>query len=479
MAQLRDLLVNGASRFLGEVNFNDEANFNEAATFNKTALFNSTSTFKDTLTILKSGADIEGTSAASPSMIIGSATGTHLAFDDNEIMAKTAAGTPGTLHININGGQVRFGCNVEPGSNGTANLGASGNKWKTVYANTFDGNATNASQAVLLALHNGITSTTTRSIAESTWQGGVTGFKYVWGQAWKDTSISTDTGDLQLGLRPSIYNSTGTELCIMIDGDYYSFGRKVAHSGNSSFGAWTGGTSAGPILNLSLGGTTISAPAVPAASGSASGIVTTGTQTFAGAKTFSSAPTLSSGFIWPAPANISTSATANGQEWSLDLLGSGSTGYTGTYFHVWSSKLGASILACYTDNRKVKAFVDMEVGSNLSVGGSATTAGGITAGGTIKSTCSGPAFLADVTAGNWAYQRLRSGGNDTYMWDIAMRSNDLDGALQFRPSGADGGRMYITRSGNVSIGGTELAISVNKVNLKYVAATESLDFIFN
>jgi hypothetical protein len=71
MAQLRDLLVNGASRFLGVVNFNDEANFNEAATFNKTALFNSTSTFKDTLTIFKSGADVDGTTAASPSLIIG------------------------------------------------------------------------------------------------------------------------------------------------------------------------------------------------------------------------------------------------------------------------------------------------------------------------------------------------------------------------------------------------------------------------
>lgn len=478
MAQLRDLLVNGASRFLGVVNFNDEANFNEAATFNKTALFNSTSTFKDTLTIFKSGADVDGTTTAQPSLIIGQATGTHLAIDDNEIMAKTAANTPGTLHFNINGGQVRFGCNIEPGNNGMADIGASGNRWKTIYANTFDGNATNASWADLLAIHNSITSTTTRTATRSTWQGGVTGFKYVWGQAWKDTSISSDSGDLQLGLRPSIYNAAGTELCMMIDGDYYSFGHKVAHANNSSFGAWTGGTSAGPVLNLSLGGTTLSAPAIPAASGSASGIVTTGTQTFAGAKTFSSAPTLSSGFIWPAPANISTSATENGQEWSIDLLGAGTNTYTGTYFHVWSGKLGASILACYTDDRKVKAFANMEVGSNLSVGGSAATAGGITAGGTIKSTYAGPAFFADVTAGNWAYHRLRS-GNDTYMWDIAIKSNDLDGALQFRPSGAEGGRMYITRGGNVSIGGTELAIGVNKVNLKYVAATESLDFIFN
>ena len=36
MAQLRDLLVNGASRFLGVVNFNDEAIFNEGVTLNET-----------------------------------------------------------------------------------------------------------------------------------------------------------------------------------------------------------------------------------------------------------------------------------------------------------------------------------------------------------------------------------------------------------------------------------------------------------
>jgi hypothetical protein len=175
MAQLRDLLVNGASRFLGAVNFND------ATTFNNTALFNSTSTFKDTLTIAKSGADVEGTAAAAPSLIIGDATGTHLAIDDNEIMAKTAANTPGTLHFNINGGQVRFGCHIEPGSNGTTDIGASGNRWRTIYANTFDGNATNASWGDLLAIHNTITSTTTRTATRSTWNGGLSGLKYVWG----------------------------------------------------------------------------------------------------------------------------------------------------------------------------------------------------------------------------------------------------------------------------------------------------------
>lgn len=51
---------------------------------------------------------------------------------------------------------------------------------------------------------------------------------------------------------------------------------------------WTNGTTAGPTASLVLGGKTTSIGAIPSASSSASGVITTGTQTIAGEKTFTS-----------------------------------------------------------------------------------------------------------------------------------------------------------------------------------------------
>ena len=58
------------------------------------------------------------------------------------------------------------------------------------------------------------------------------------------------------------------------------------------FSAFTAGAAAGPKINLSVAGTTVTSAAIPSASASASGIVTTGAQTFAGNKTFSGTTTL-------------------------------------------------------------------------------------------------------------------------------------------------------------------------------------------
>ena len=55
---------------------------------------------------------------------------------------------------------------------------------------------------------------------------------------------------------------------------------------NVSWSDWTAGNIAGPKANISLGGTNIESAAIPSATGTASGIVTTDTQTFGGNKTF-------------------------------------------------------------------------------------------------------------------------------------------------------------------------------------------------
>ena len=53
---------------------------------------------------------------------------------------------------------------------------------------------------------------------------------------------------------------------------------------------------------------------------------------------------------WAGNVNLTPTASANNQEWSIDLT-SGS--YTGCYWHVWSGKNSKSILSCYNDNCNV------------------------------------------------------------------------------------------------------------------------------
>ena len=59
---------------------------------------------------------------------------------------------------------------------------------------------------------------------------------------------------------------------------------------------WTNGSTAGPTGSLSGNHTAVSFPAIPSATASISGIVTTGTQTFAGNKTFNGNITLEGGY---------------------------------------------------------------------------------------------------------------------------------------------------------------------------------------
>lgn len=81
---------------------------------------------------------------------------------------------------------------------------------------------------------------------------------------------------------------------------------------------WGAGTSAGPTLKIkdSLNKSSSTA-AIPSASGTASGVVTTGTQTLAGQKTFTSTPIISGSYypsfeLHPTTVNSSTNTYPKG-----------------------------------------------------------------------------------------------------------------------------------------------------------------------
>ena len=63
--------------------------------------------------------------------------------------------------------------------------------------------------------------------------------------------------------------------------------QKTANLINSVSNTWTAGTTTGPTIKTTVNGIEGTAVAIPSATGSASGVVTTTTQTFAGVKTFS------------------------------------------------------------------------------------------------------------------------------------------------------------------------------------------------
>ena len=99
--------------------------------------------------------------------------------------------------------------------------------------------ATNASYATYFGLQTTSNLAGTANVLStraSSWNGaGPTSIKSLpWKQAFIDSSISTDSGDFVLGLRPSEYSSGGTELCMFIDGDYYAMGNKVLNTANYS-----------------------------------------------------------------------------------------------------------------------------------------------------------------------------------------------------------------------------------------------------
>jgi hypothetical protein len=102
-----------------------------------------------------------------------------------------------------------------------------------------------------------LNSVNTTSTSTSTWNPQSLTYQ-AWGQSFTHSSISGDSGDLVLWLRSSQYGGGGTELCMIIDGDYFAgVGQyKVLHAGN--YGSYALPLSGGTVT----GATTFSAQSV-------------------------------------------------------------------------------------------------------------------------------------------------------------------------------------------------------------------------
>lgn len=158
----------------------------------------------------------------------------------------------GVIPLVINTSSTTNPCvRASTGLPGAVDLGSDSTRWRNVYATTFNGNLTgNASTATAL---------TVKSKGSAT------------------KPIYWDANGQPVACTYSL-NKTVPANAVFTDTNYYP----------TTF-TWTAGTTSGPTGSLTGSGmSAVTFGAIPAASGSASGIVTTGTQTFAGEKTFKS-----------------------------------------------------------------------------------------------------------------------------------------------------------------------------------------------
>lgn len=190
---------------------------------------------------------------------------------------------------------------------------------------------------------------------------------------------------------------------------------------------WTNGTTAGPTATLVLGGKTTNVGAVPSASTSQSGIVTTGSQSFAGVKTFTNKIVLKDGNQAGAQigaAYITTASTTNGEV----VLQNGHLRFGGSG---WDYNQWAGLKYDHTNKKIVLGLAD----------GSEFTANSAQSGGTFKL-----AGISTVDLNKTASIRNLAVGGGIY-WNPYVESSS---------DGSDAVSITVLKSG--AAGGTELRI---------------------
>lgn len=79
------------------------------------------------------GNDVAAGTENSGYLLIGDPASTHLAIDNNEIMAKADGTTAGTLNLQLDGGAIVVGANLYPNSSNSKKLGLYTRVWQEVY----------------------------------------------------------------------------------------------------------------------------------------------------------------------------------------------------------------------------------------------------------------------------------------------------------------------------------------------------------
>lgn len=236
----------------------------------------------------------------------GSATGNNIAWVN-------------TLRIGMNQHEGTFNGNWLPQTTAVFDLGAPSQRWNNLYL-----------QGNLVMQDVGTPSAYAYVSNKITWTGGTDGAQLYY------QIDSADAGRLMI-------NTTDDANCLVAMA-YNGTAKAYFANATPSFYPATNNTG-----SLGISGYVWNAIYVTGIT--ATNLTLSGNLTVAGTSTFNGQVYLNSATHWKAGTNITCDGvTANGQEWSFDLT---SGDYTGTYWHVWSGKNSASIIAAYNDDRHV------------------------------------------------------------------------------------------------------------------------------
>ena len=206
-------------------------------------------------------------------------------------------------HLYLGTGGLYTGGTIYPSTENSCNIGSASYIWKYMYGERYYAyDATNKYQGGSFYTANSASTTAqpTYLILGNSTTTGTAGNRYgilrLYGTGANYTTIQRPAeateGNYTLNLPGAngqlVYHTNDTAIGSASLPVYIaSTGRATACTASSIFSAlsWTGGTSAGPVLNATVA-TQSKTAQIPSASTTASGVVTTGPQTFAGNKTF-------------------------------------------------------------------------------------------------------------------------------------------------------------------------------------------------